>query len=225
MAWVSGRYKTYSEKSPLDPADLNAIQDSYLRSAGLKADDFTDALGLQDYGALNGTQYRRQTAVDDVEYSSSTGTYSASDVTTSTTTQPVVAGSTTDRHLEVYYSAMLKIAAGDAVDCAVFINGVQVVQSITGGNKYLEKTNLTGSGVYCVNTFPPEGVASSSQAYVSSSTVSNSEPCLLPGPMLFRVEAPGGSYSVSVRYKLRSGVGPFYVKQKRLFVAVRKMGA
>lgn len=226
MTWVSGRYKTYAEKSPLDPADLNAIQDSYLRSAGLKADDFTADLGLQDYGGLTGSYYRRQAEVDDTEYSSTVSYYDTITNTSSITTSTMVAGTTTDRHLEIYYSAMLKVPAGSTVDCAMFLNNAPpIVQSITGGSKYVEKTGLTTAGVYVVNTFPPEAVANSNQAWVSSSTVANTEPCLLPGPMIHRIEAPGGGYRVYVAYKLTSGAGPYYVKNKRLLVSLKKLGA
>src|SRR5512138_2253761 len=124
MAWPSARFKTAAAGGTWTPADMNGVQDQYIRSTGLLNDDLDDAtlrriLGLnQTAAAAGGAQVGRgKVNIPGAETTAAT-TYSPTNLATPDRVQNVVLP--TDGLIVVVYQALWQATVASNGAAAIF---------------------------------------------------------------------------------------------------------
>lgn len=112
MAWALARYKTAVAAGSWTPADLNAVQDQYVRATGILATDFDPTTVTKKVGLTQGGDKKRGKVYNAASELVTTGTGPASAPTPDKVSGIVLE---TDGLLLIYYRAT--IAACDQPGC------------------------------------------------------------------------------------------------------------
>ena len=244
MAWPSSRYKTASNGGSWTPADMNGVQDQYIRSAGVEADDLeqavTEALGITTSASGHGgAAARRGNCIVPTEESRTNTAYGT--LTTSDIVEDIVLP--TDGLIVVLYSAMWKESVAGAARAALFVGANQLKASafgVAGGPQVQAAATQAGGGVtnsYTPLATVPVGLASgeinpgsaidvpvtTGQAVgaMGSNTASfyvgsvNWKETMPVGSPCF-IFAAAGTYDISVQFKASSG--SVTAKERKLWV-------
>lgn len=221
MAWPSARFKTASNGGSWVPADMNGVQDQYLRSAGLERDDLeqaiTQQLGLTTTGSGHGgAAVRRGKSIIATEEARSNVAYGL--LTTPDRVQSIVLP--TDGLIVVGYQALWKNSVAGAASAAIFVGANQLktqqetapavqAANMSVGNSTDRYVPLTTSalGLTTVN---------SSAAAYTSDVATGQILGLGQSSAVAYIFAAAGTYDVSVQFKATSG--SVTAKERKLWV-------
>lgn len=222
MAWPSARYKTAANGGSWIPADMNGVQDQYIRSAGLQADDL-ETTAVQHTGltttaaAVGGAAVRRGKAIIATEETRTNVAYGL--MTTPDRVQNVVLAN--DGLIFIAYHALWKESVNTAARAAIFIGANQLkMQGASGGAPIVQETgNAANAATYGTLHSYPFGVIGTGGAVADGSPVTTGQvlgSAAAVYPNVVPVFAAAGTYDISVQFNSSSGDST--VKERKLWV-------
>jgi hypothetical protein len=212
MAWPSARYKTATNGGSWVPADMNGVQDQYLRSTGLLDTDMDPAtvgakLGLDGTGVV-----RRGKSIIAATESRTNTAYG-----TLTTPDKVTVTLPTDGLIKVAYQATWQQSVDGAASAAIFIGANQLKVS-GSGSVATQAASFSGAAADAPLGSQPAGLLSTTAGAGYPGDVTTGQVVGIgvasPGPCL--IFAAAGTYDVSVQFKASSG--SVTVKNRKLWV-------
>lgn len=230
MAWPSARFKTAANNGSWTPADMNGVQDQYVRAAGLTRDDLetaiTQSLGLTTTAAGHGgAAVRRGKSIVATEESRTNTAYG----TLTTPDQVANVVLPTDGLIVVAYQALWRPSDASAIArAAIFVGSNQLMWADNDGAPAVQEVSFdassnaasigyaslatSGRGLespQVAATANPESQVTTGQViYSKASSSANGGPCYL--------FAAAGSYTVSIQFK--ATVGAVFAKDRKLWV-------
>ena len=214
MAWPSSRYKTAANGGSWVPADMNGVQDQYVRSAGIERDDLeqaiTQQLGLTTTGAGHGgAAVRRGKSIIATDESRTNTAYG----TLATPDQVANIVLPTDGLLCVRFQALVKNSVDGAGKIAIFV-GANQLKVVAGGAPVVQEASISIIGGAPVYT----PVLTGQSGLFSLSSVADAV-FVATGQVIGATEiwVPAGTYTVSVQYKASSG--SINAKERKLWVS------
>lgn len=213
MAWPTARSKTATAGGGWNHTDMNALQDLFLRAAGIAADDLaeatvTDILGLTTTAAGHGgAQVRRGSlyiATEEARTNTAYGTLTTPD-------QVVGVVMPSPGFMVVLYRLQIKSATNGAGRCSLFLGANEVVTA-NGGS--MEAQAGGGDNVYLPMTTGSGGMAIGSSLGTEVTTgqlVGTGN-----GGGACYIGAAAGTYTVSAQFK--ASTGSVTAKERRLWV-------
>lgn len=228
MAWPSSRYKTATNGGSWTPADMNGVQDQYVRTAGVEADDLeqdvTEALGITTTASGHGgAAVRRGKCIIPTEESRSNTSFGT--LTTPDIVEDIVLP--TDGLIAICYMAMWKESVLNAADATIYIgaNELQLAHdrfSTTSGistGVHSSAANIYKPLSTTERGLPSSGEPAEGTAYGGHVTTGQivgftDGDVVFGGPVY--VFAAAGTYDVSVQFKATSG--SVTAKERKLWV-------
>lgn len=214
MAWPSVRAKTATVGGSWVPADMNAVQDQYLRATGILDTDLDDTTVGAKLGLSNGATTRRGKAIIATTEARTNVAYG-----TLTTPDQVTVTLPTDGLIAVAYQAAWQESVSGTAKAAIFIGANQLKTVNVGAAPALQDSGSPSTGV-AINTDAALG-SGAGGLYTGSGgpfadvttgqtvgAVGGNGPCY--------IFAAAGTYIVSVQFKASSGT--VTVKNRKLWV-------